>query len=258
MNSNISSKTKMVIQTGLFIAIALVVKRFSYMIYVGGAPGIRISFASIFTTFPAILFGPVFGGMAAGISDIISYILNPVEGYIPWLTVTAILAGVMKGILWKIVKNNNPKVLKVICISVFIVCIVVGSASFGITKLMPESQVAHFINRLGKNRDIFTLGLMLTGVIGVLLMIVNIMITNATKDDGMINNYLKLWVTMMISSLTVTIINTFILRSFVPGISSIAFSVYLVPRIIKQIIITTINVYIVSFLYSLYMKAFSK
>ncbi|HBM81036.1 MAG TPA: ECF transporter S component, partial [Clostridiaceae bacterium] len=46
---------------------------------------------------PAILFGPLYGGIASGILDVLGYMLKPDGAYIPWLTVTAIAGGIITG-----------------------------------------------------------------------------------------------------------------------------------------------------------------
>lgn len=71
-----------IVQTGLLIAIAQVVRLISSTyIYIAGTPAIRISFSGPFTQMPAILFGPLVGGIAGGISDLIGFSLS-LQGHI--------------------------------------------------------------------------------------------------------------------------------------------------------------------------------
>lgn len=60
---------------------------------------IRIGFDFLVKEFAAFLFGPVAAAIVAGLADIISYILKPVGAFFPGLTISAMLAAVIYGVV---------------------------------------------------------------------------------------------------------------------------------------------------------------
>lgn len=93
--------------TAMFVALAVGVKSLTlFTLSVFGPSGIRISFAGVFTFFPAILFGPVYGGLASAMSDLLGVLIAPSGPYIPWLTVMAFAGGFLKGVLWRVLKKQ--------------------------------------------------------------------------------------------------------------------------------------------------------
>ncbi len=112
-----------------FLAMALVSKFFFMIpIPVLGANGIQISPAGIFTAFPALLFGPLYGGAVSGLSDLLGHLIKPQGAYIPWLTVMAFAGGVLKGYLFRLILN--PKFYKTFSAILLAVFIVIGG--FGV------------------------------------------------------------------------------------------------------------------------------
>lgn len=112
MNQNSHTKQKSarlirrITLTALFTAFALVIKCFTKVALTIPGIGVQISFAGIFTFFPAILFGPLYGGAASALTDFLGAMIVPTGAYIPWLTVTAFLGGCLKGLLWRWMKNG--------------------------------------------------------------------------------------------------------------------------------------------------------
>lgn len=101
--------------TALFIATALVTKTFTaFNLPIFGAGGMRVGLTGVFTSFPALLFGPIYGAVSSGLSDLIGYIVKPDGAYIPWLTLTAAAGGFVKGFIWKYAVRNrkNEKIAK--------------------------------------------------------------------------------------------------------------------------------------------------
>ncbi|MBQ1848550.1 MAG: ECF transporter S component [Clostridia bacterium] len=111
--------------TAVFAAFAVALKAFTNAVLNIPIFGIKIGFAGIFTFFPAILCGPVWGGIASALSDVLGYLIAPDGAYIPWLTLTAFCGGVIKGLLWMLLTKKAGKKLRVILLSVFVL---IGSA----------------------------------------------------------------------------------------------------------------------------------
>lgn len=83
---------KVTVATSMLIAISVILRAFGLMVPLGGAAAMRISLDGVFYKLPGILFGPFYGALSGGLTDIIAYMVNPTGGYIPLMTFTNILA----------------------------------------------------------------------------------------------------------------------------------------------------------------------
>ncbi len=112
-----------------FLAMALVSKFFlMFSVPILGANGMQISPAGIFTAFPALLFGPLYGGTVSALSDLIGCLIKPQGAWIPWLTLTAFAGGFIKGIMFRLLLN--PKYYKKISCVLLAFFLLVGT--FGV------------------------------------------------------------------------------------------------------------------------------
>ncbi|NLO81470.1 MAG: folate family ECF transporter S component [Clostridiales bacterium] len=102
MYNRISSIRK-IAYTGLFIAISIILTRFfSGNITIAGIYALRLTFGEIPIILNGLLLGPVFGAACGILSDIIGYAINPLGGaYFPGFTLTAMLTGLIPGVLSK-------------------------------------------------------------------------------------------------------------------------------------------------------------
>ncbi len=102
---------------GLLIAIEIVLTRFlAFEIQT-----IRIGLGFIPIALTAILFGPVTGGIMAVISDILGMIISPKAPYFPGFTLSALIVGVIYGI---VLHKKKPSVGRTILAVSLIVIIV--------------------------------------------------------------------------------------------------------------------------------------
>ena len=97
--------------TGLMIAISIVLSYFNPMIPIAGIPGMRISFSSYISVLPSFLFGPLYGGIAMGITDVLSCVVRGDVIYPP-LTITAIAKGALLGAMYMYIKRRDFKIAK--------------------------------------------------------------------------------------------------------------------------------------------------
>lgn len=255
-NSKSSYYIKVIVQTGLLIAIAQIVKMFSTYIYFAGAPAIRISFSGPFTKMPGILFGPVVGGISAGLSDIIGYLIKPQGPYIPWLGVTAILGGILTPLIWKGLKNIEIKKLQTICIIVFSAIGLLGIFNHIQLTYYETGTWAKYISSIGKTTTFATVLLIATSLVGFLLLLIDRIIQKRYNQLKIYNNFLKLIISVGIPGLLVTTINTQLLRMFIPVLSKKAFIAFLLPRIVEELFITVYISYMLSLLLYLYNNLF--
>ena len=117
--------------SAVFIALAVVAKLLlSFRIPLLGADGLRVSLAGVFTAFPAIVCGPVYGGVASAASDLIGHFVKPEGAYIPWLTVMAFVGGVMKGVIWRALsRERKSRAFRTAVIVVLVALGVLGVSS---------------------------------------------------------------------------------------------------------------------------------
>jgi len=101
---------KRITVSAVFLSISLVLKlTVSFYLPFLGAAGIKVDFAGIFTIFPALLFGPVYGGIVYGAADLLAAVIKPQGAYIPWLTLTSFMSGFLSGLAWKFVRRSSKK-----------------------------------------------------------------------------------------------------------------------------------------------------
>ena len=217
--------TQRLVITAVFTALALIAKLLQINIFIGGFEGMHISAAGVFSTIPAILFGPIYGAAVGGMVDGIGFLLNPTGAWIPWLTLTAIAGGAMKGILWRAIENINAlKKSLTIIFSFITVC--------GIILIILNSSGGQAVEWLytffGKRALFVIFGVVISGVLGCLAVA-------CLKEHTF-----RLVLTIGISGLIVTTLNTIILMR-VLGIQ-LPFSVFYLPRLIEEIIMTAIQV----------------
>jgi ECF transporter S component (folate family) len=88
-------KTKVLVFVGLLISMDIILTRFlSFQ-----ALTIRVDFGFIPVSMLSMLFGPVIGGIGAGLADILGMVVAPKGPYFPGLTLTALLRGVIFGLV---------------------------------------------------------------------------------------------------------------------------------------------------------------
>lgn len=99
--------------SAMFLALAIVVNLFSEIsIPLFGADGMQVKFGGLFTAFPAFLFGPWYGGIVCALSDVIGTLIKPLGAYVPWFTITAFIAGFLKGVIFMLIKKRDVRWLK--------------------------------------------------------------------------------------------------------------------------------------------------
>lgn len=241
-----SDNLRKMVKTGLLIALAVVVRNLSYMVYYGGATGMRIGFSTIFTNLAAILFGPVYGGIASGSVDVIGYIMKAQVPYIPLITVTAVLGGIITALVWKLISRYNVLVVRKFLFYFFMLTGLVGIINYIFVIYLPLSVWTRTINSIGKLSGILSIGLILLCLAGISLLLIDYFVRkrNAKVKDY----YLKTLLATGTAGLIVTILNTYILRITYTALGNLGFIAFLVPRVIEELFMITIQAYIISLL----------
>lgn len=258
MKKSSSQIIRKIIQTALLIALALAIRSLSVMISFMGAPGMRISFAHVFSRMPALLFGPFFGGLATGIVDVLGYLIRPEGPYIPLLTLTQILDGVLAGFIFREVKKAETQKIQNTMWITFISIGVIGVVNIIISKFYSQSSIALALDSMGKRKDYLLLGLVAVSVIGLLLLFLNYVVKKRFPDSEVHKYYLKVLLTFALVGIPVTTLNTYILILFIPSLGKIGFTLFLIPRILEEILMTVIISYITAFLLAVYDRVIYK
>lgn len=242
---------KRIIQTALLIAITLILRNFSYMFYFGGGTGMRVGVSMFFSKLPALLFGPIYGGIADGLTDILAYIIKPEGGYMPLLTLTAVLGGVMAGFLWKHAKNINDKLFRNIFATAFSLLLVFGITNWVLSGAYPNLTYSAWLLSFGKKLSFITIWPTVAGALALVLFALDAIFREKLAIP---NDFIKLFTVLFTANLIVTTINTFILVIFIPALGKNGFLAFYIPRFVEECIITVLQSYVVSYLLKIYNK----
>ena len=98
---------------GMMIAITIVLTRY-LAVPIGGA--IRFSMGSVCTIMTGIWFGPMAGALAGGLADVIGLMISPAGGqWIPLITVSAAVWGVIPAVLLGFVTGSRKRRIVSLC-----------------------------------------------------------------------------------------------------------------------------------------------
>lgn len=89
------SRVQTMVLVALLVAIEIVLSRFCSI----ATPIVKIGFGFVPIAVCGMLFGPAWAGVAGGLADFVGAILFPIGTYFPGFTVSAILTGVIFGLL---------------------------------------------------------------------------------------------------------------------------------------------------------------
>ncbi len=118
--------------SAVFLSFALVLKTLtSFYLPILGAAGLKVDFSGIFTAFPALMFGPLYGGAVCALADILGFLIKPSGAYIPLMTITAFASGFLIGLIWRFAVKNIKKNNRAVTAAIAIVFLLPGI--FGVT-----------------------------------------------------------------------------------------------------------------------------
>lgn len=83
------------VTAGLLITLKLILDLFTIQI----TPVLHLSFEFLASATISMLFGPVVGAMCGGLSDVINYIINPKGAFFPGFTISAMVGGIIYGLI---------------------------------------------------------------------------------------------------------------------------------------------------------------
>lgn len=248
-----NKSTKIMVQCALFLAIGLVLRNFSYMVSMGGGAGMRLGISGFFTKMPAVLFGPVYGAAVSGLTDLLGYVLKPDGAYIFPITLTATLGGTMSGFIFRLTKKRSIETIRKLYMSVVIVVALFGVLNHICLVKFPKTAWAELLSGMKGKTVYFTYGMYIVSGLGTVFYIINFILQKKFKGIFM-NEYMRMFVTFLISDVTVTMLNTFILIWFVPALAKLPFMTFFLPRLAQEIVAVFIHSFVISYLYDLFKK----
>lgn len=120
---------KHMVMAAFLAALSIVLTRFlSVILPIAGLSTIRIGFGRAPIVMSGLLFGPMLGGLTGAAADLIGVLINPMGTYHPGFTLSAIIDGVIPGLLaiWykkRVVRGNYITIRRVFTVE-FILTIV--------------------------------------------------------------------------------------------------------------------------------------
>lgn len=246
--------TKRLVQTALFISLALAVRQLSVMLPFGGAGGMRIGISEVFTKMPALLFGPFWGGVASGLVDFLAQMIKAEGAYLWPMLFVMILGGMITGVVWKHLKKLPEEKLR---IGFFVFCVFLalfGAFNHVTLTVWKSGPWFSALSVLDDKASFTYIGLYVTSFFGLVFLVTD---SFFKKKSGQ-NDFLHLALTVFSSDIVVTTLNTFILRYYFSGLKKIPFFAYYTPRVIQDLVTSVIFAYILSFLLKIYRTAVDK
>ena len=247
------SLTKIMVVSALLLSLNLIIKIFTFTIPLAGIPAIQVGFGGSFLAFIGILFGPIYGGISAALSDIIGFLMNPKGAFLWPLTVVAFLKGFSIAFLWHFIKKINFKLYNFVYLLIFIGILILGLINLIFIYFFETSPYAQFITTSSRITPI-SIGLAIAGSVGIFLHSITWFILYRNKKTELFEIYLRLLVCVGIPSVIFTTLNTFILIEVFS--ISIPFIYFWLPRLIEEILIILFNTYLLIAIISVYEKIF--
>lgn len=270
--------------TAMLVAMALVMRLyFSVSLPVMGENGMRVGFGGIFTGLSAILFGPLWGSIAGGLTDVFGYLLRPEGAYLYHLTLTAIGAGFLRGIIWVKLRNKAPSNIRK-CLIAFSL-ILLGFGIFSLIAFAHNSITVNFFNEnyvidtsgmlfisrfviarsevvanptntLQTMISTFTITPIVSGALGIFLVVADFLLSKFFSKDGKeYVNLMPIIIAMLVAAWFQNTVNTFVLRTHTFS-SWQLLPIWMVwfPRIVGVTISAIIHTYFVALLFNVFKK----
>lgn len=204
--SNLNNKNRnsifMLVFSALCLALSLMLKAFNMFMPVG-IPILRIGFNGPPLKIVGVLFGPLYGGLAAGLSDFLGYVLMDKSGnfYLYQLTITAVLSGMSVGFLWRYFKTKTMRTVQLQYLGAVAILLVYGIVSFGLTYGRPEAA-----KQVGGS-----IVIIVSGLVGVILYFINSAIVRRQKMKRFGEYFFQMFLSVTIPGLVFNWVNTYIL-----------------------------------------------
>ena len=112
------------------------------------------------------------------------------------------------------------------------------------------------LSALGDKSSFTTYGLYCASVFGFVFLTADFILKK--KSENYNDDFLQLTLTVFLSDVVVTTLNTFILRYYYSGLAKIPFWTYYIPRLVQDLISTVVFAYLLSCLLKIYRRITNK
>lgn len=173
--SNTKISTKSLVLAAIFVAMNIILTRVGAIMLFGGS--VRFSFGNIPIIMSGIILGPVVGAMAGGVGDLLGVFINSHGGgFHPGFTLSAVLTGLLPGLVVKFNSTNKFSLLNIIISNVTILIIVsICLNTYWLSQLQGSAYLALLPARV---------------IVSIIITILNILITyplvNSLEKTGII------------------------------------------------------------------------
>jgi len=243
----------------MLVAVAIVINSFRVTVPIGGAPVLTVSFGGPLIKFAGLLFGPMFGGAAGVVVDLVVHFINPMGAYIWELTVVEFIKGASIAILFQVIQKVRFKVFSICYICVCTAAVLFGLVNAIVMNTLPESAYCLMLMSIGRRADYVSYGLAAAGLLGLTpyLLAWIWLRKREARDDGFFKTFMRLLPAVGIPCFILTTVNTFVLRRY--GIfTSVPFVAIWIPRMVEELIMVLLNVYMLAALFKIYSIAFKR
>ncbi len=131
---------------GIMVALAVLTNIFPIN-FNGGSNS--VSFTYTIYVLSGIFFGPVAGGIVGVLSDILGFLIAPQGPYMPLITLSSALMGVISGLVMKIPKVNNYVKIILTYLIVFFIC-TLGLNTLGLWILYAQGKKTFWVYVVGR------------------------------------------------------------------------------------------------------------
>lgn len=140
---------KNIVYLSMFVAMEVILSRFLSI----NTPIVKFGFGFLPIAAASIMFGPISGGIAASMSDIIGSVLFPNGAYFPGLTLSAFLGGTIYGIM---MHNKKPSFLRAaMAVSIITIFVNLGLNTYWLTLITGKAASVIIIPRIIKSGIMF-------------------------------------------------------------------------------------------------------
>jgi uncharacterized membrane protein len=252
----------------------------SFYIPLFGENSMRVGIAGIFSMMPSILFGPLYGALTSGLSDLLGYLLAPTGAYLPLMTLAVAAGGLVRGYIWLMLRNTKNRNMRICVIAASAVLLAAGiynawcinadgiNGFYNAADGAPAADLSrmHFISRMLIERTLgakdpagslntyiitMTSGLIGSAGFGLILAAVDFVLSLKFNSHAI----MRLMLALTLSGLFVTTLNTVILRETVyESWKLLPFAVVWLPRVIEEILGNIVKAYFIIVLLEIFKK----
>ncbi len=138
--------TQRIAYLGIMVSLAVLTNVFP--IFFNGGNN-SISFTYTIYLLAGAFFGPVSGGIVGLLSDLLGFLIAPQGPYIPLITLSSALMGVIGGMIYKIPKVNHYVKLALAYVVIFVIC-TLGLNTLGLWIVYAQGKKTFWVYLIGR------------------------------------------------------------------------------------------------------------